>query len=197
MKHKKVIIGLTGSIGSGKSTVAKFFNDCGAAIFDADEEVRNFLRHSTEVKSFFEKQYPEVMHAGRVSRKRVGALIFSDKKARENIESFLHKKVSLQAKTFIEKTRRKVIVLEIPLLFEAGMDQLCDVTVATIADPQERKARVLGRGRMSEAQYNTISKRQLSDKEKKSRVDVVFDTSVPRAKTKNDVIEFYKDIKNA
>lgn len=198
-KHKPIVIGLTGSIGMGKSTVARMFIKLGAAHFDADACVRSLLSEDDKTHHFFETNYPSVFYKGRISRIRVGRLIFSSETKRKKIEAFLHPIVKKEAKRFIEKQKESdAIILDIPLLYESKIDGLCDITCCASAAPEDQKTRVMKRGRLDEKQLEVILKRQLSDKTKRRRSDVVFDTSVDKKETRQMVEAFYKErIENA
>lgn len=194
MLKSKAIVGLTGSIGMGKSTVARMFLKCGATLIDADQIVRELLSDNQKTISFFLKNYPTVFHAGRISRKRVAAILFSSQKNRRNIESFLHPFVKKEMKERIKTAKKKVVVLEVPLLFETGFDRLCDYTVCASAGTAQQKKRVMKRNRMSLDQYRAVLKRQYSDQTKRRRANAVIDTSVSQKETRKVVNELYKEI---
>lgn len=194
LENKKIIIGLTGSIGMGKSTVARMFRKKGASLFDADECVRELLATHKKVSRYFEVNNPEVFFHGKISRKRVGRLIFSSSAQRKKIENFLHPLVKKEAKQFIRQAKTCIIVLEVPLLFETGFDVLCDYTFCVSACFAQQKERFMKRGRMTDDQYKAILKRQYSDRTKRKRADFVIDTSVTQKETRKAVEDIYKEI---
>jgi len=195
---KKIIIGLTGSIGMGKSTVSKMFEKCGATIFDADKCVKDLLLNNKKVIDFFKKHYPESFFHNKISTKRLGGIVFSSSKTRKRIEDFLHPFVEKEAKKAIKKAKTEIIILEIPLLFESGFNYFCDKTICVSASAKKQKERFIKRKRMDEKQYKTILKRQYSDKVKRNLSDIIIDTNVTKKETKKSVEKLYMELtKNA
>jgi dephospho-CoA kinase len=195
-----IIIGLTGSIGMGKSTVATMLRGLGVPVHDADATVHDFLkpggRAFREVCAAFPYfSYPKIY--GRtwkgkkyIRRKELGAVVFQDAIARKKLENILHPLVRESQNEFIRTMRRagkKIICLEIPLLFEAGSDSMVDFVMVTSAPYTVQKRRVLDRPGMTEEKLNAILKTQMPDGEKRARADFIIRTGLSRAQTMKDI----------
>lgn len=143
---RRVVIGVTGTYGSGKSTVAKLFETFGALRLDADAVVHKLYRTDRALARRIGRALgPEVIAArGRPDRKALAARIFADPRARKKLERLVHPLVRRAFRRAIRRSRRRVVVMEVPLLFESGFDRLCDATVA-VTTPERRVAARLGR----------------------------------------------------
>lgn len=195
MKKKVKTIGLTGSIASGKSTIAKMFARHGASIFNADLTVHDLLANDKKTYSFISKEIPEALWQGNISKTRLARAIFSNPQKRELVEAFLHPRVRQQAAGFIRQKRQEgasCVVLDVPLLFEAGFDDLCDVVCCAFAQNSIQKERALQRKGMTAEKFRAISKRQWPATKKKQRADVVFRTDVDKKETQRQVDTFYE-----
>ena len=179
-----LIIGLTGSIGMGKSTAAQRLADNGIAVFDADAEVHRLYRGA--VAPLIEKAFPGSVVDGVVDRSRLGAALMEDKNAIRALEAIVHPLVRKAEREFLraEKARgAEMAVLEIPLLYETGAEAWVDVTVVVSAPPDIQRERVLSRPGMSEEKLAHLLANQMSDAEKRNRADFVVDTSGPIEET--------------
>lgn len=147
-----LIIGLTGSIGVGKSNVAKEFRLLGIDVFDADREVHKMLgRGGIAVKKIAEI-FPETLANGAIDRKKLGDIVFKDSGKLQKLENIVHPLVRAAEHRFISKGRtlqKKMVVLDIPLLFEKGFNQACDYNIVVIAPLFIQRERVLRRSNMS------------------------------------------------
>jgi dephospho-CoA kinase len=178
------IIGLTGSIGMGKSTVAAMFRKLGVPVFDADAEVRRVQGPGGRALAAIEAAFPGTTHAGGLHREKLGAAVFGDHTQLRRLEQILHPLVAEAQSEFLGAHRLKpAIVLDVPLLFEKGGWQRCHLTVVVSAPFRVQRARVLARPGMTRQKFAGILKGQMPDREKRSRADVVIETGRGRRET--------------
>ncbi len=173
-----LIIGLTGSIGMGKSTAAQRFRQNGIAVFDADAEVHRL--YGGEAAPLIEEAFPGTVIDGVVDRARLAAALMDDEATIGRLEAIVHPLVRKAEHAFLqsEKARgARMAVLEIPLLFETGADDRVDVTMVVSAPAEIQRERVLARPGMSEEKLERLLANQLPDAEKRARADFVVDTS--------------------
>lgn len=169
-------LGLTGSIGMGKSTTAKLFAEYGCAVWDADAAVHRLYAKGGAAVSPIGRAFPTAVKDGAVSRDRLKAFIADDPHALETIESIVHPLVASDRAAFLAGTDADITVLDIPLLFETGGDAQMDATVCVTVPTETQKNRVLARGTMTEDQFNAILSKQMPDEEKRARADFVIVT---------------------
>jgi dephospho-CoA kinase len=183
-----LVVGLTGSIGMGKSTVAARFRECGIAVCDADVEVHKL--YSGAAVGPIEAAFPGTTAGGTVDRGRLAAALLADPTGFKRLEAIVHPLVQAVERAFLhaEKARGAALaVLEIPLLFETGGDKRCDVTIVVSAPADVQRERVLARPGMTPEKLAAILARQIPDSEKRRRADFVVDTSVAIAETLAEV----------
>ncbi len=179
-----IIIGLTGSIGMGKSTVAAMFRTLGVPVFDADAEVRRVQGPGGRALAAIEALFPGTTHAGGLHRDRLGAAVFGDTAKLRQLERILHPLVGDAQSRFLGQHRLKdAVVLDVPLLFEKGGWRLCDLSVVVSAPLRVQRARVLARPGMTREKFAAILKSQMSDADKRRRADVVIPTGRGRRTT--------------
>ncbi|PZN96478.1 MAG: dephospho-CoA kinase [Alphaproteobacteria bacterium] len=179
-----IIIGLTGSIGMGKSTVAAMFRSLGVPVFDADAEVRRVQGPGGRALAAIEAAFPGTTHAGGLHRERLGAHVFGNHAGLKQLEAILHPLVAEAQSTFLGAHRRKAaVVLDVPLLFEKGGWRRCHLTVVVSAPARVQRARVLARPGMTAAKFGAILKTQMPDSEKRRRADIVIETGRGRRHT--------------
>lgn len=179
-----IIIGLTGSIGMGKSTVAAMFERLGVPVFDADAAVRRLQGPGGRALAAIETVFPGTTHAGGLHRDKLGAAVFGDVVALRRLEGILHPLVAEAQSAFLGAHRQKdAVVLDVPLLFEKGGWRLCHMTVVVSAPLRVQRARVLRRPGMTQAKFEAILKAQMPDAEKRRRADVVIETGRGRRVT--------------
>ncbi|MFD1160222.1 dephospho-CoA kinase [Roseovarius aestuarii] len=169
-------LGLTGSIGMGKSTTAQLFADEGCAVWDADAAVHRLYSRGGAAVAPMSEAFPEAIVDGAVSRAQLKSVITTDASALKKIEKFVHPLVAWDRDIFLRDCETDIAVLDIPLLFETGSDRHMDATVCVTAPPEIQRKRVLDRGSMSEAELDVILAKQMPDAEKRNRADFVIIT---------------------
>jgi dephospho-CoA kinase len=182
---KPKIIGLTGSIGMGKSTVAAMFAEAGIPVFDADAEVRAMQGPGGELLAPIEAAFPGSTGPGGVHRERLGQLVFADKAALARLEAIVHPAVAAKRAAFLAAHADKpAVVFDIPLLFERGGHESVDMVVVVSAPPEVQRARVLARPGMTAEKFEHILGLQLPDAEKRARAAHVIDTGTSLVETR-------------
>lgn len=173
-----LIIGLTGSIGMGKSTAAARFRENGIAVFDADAEVHRL--YAGPIAAEIESAFPGAAEKGIVDRAKLSALLVERPAGFKELENIVHPRIRQGERRFLQSEHARgapMAVLEVPLLFEAGGSEKVDVKVIVSATSKIQRQRVLPRSGMSEEKLETIVARQLSETEKRNRADFVVDTA--------------------
>lgn len=182
-----ITIGLTGSIGMGKSTAAVMLRRLGAPMFDADAEVHRLLGPGGGAVAAVEREFPGVRdEGGGISRQRLGAQVFGRPEALKRLEAILHPIVRAAERRFVAQGRARrlpLIVLDIPLLFETRADALCDAIVVVSAPAWLQRQRVLRRPGMTSARLASILAAQMPDHEKRRHADFVVETGLGRGLT--------------
>ncbi len=182
------IIGLTGSIGMGKSTVASMFAEAGIPVFDADAEVRAMQAPGGELVPAIEAAFPGTTGPEGVDRERLGAQVFADKAALARLEAIVHPAVAAKRAAFLAKHHdKRAVVFDIPLLFEKGGHESVDMIVVVSAPHDVQRARVLARPGMTPEKFDHIFSLQLHDAEKRTRADHVIDTGTSLEETRAQV----------
>lgn len=188
MTHPK-IIGLTGSIGMGKSTVAAMFADAGIPVFCADTEVRVMQGPGGELVPAIEAAFPGSTGPEGVDRDRLGHQVFADKAALARLEAIVHPAVAAKRAAFLkDNADKRAVVFDIPLLFERGGHESVDMIVVVSAPEEVQRARVLARSGMTVEKFEHIYGLQLHDSEKRARADHVIDTGTILEETRAQVM---------
>jgi dephospho-CoA kinase len=173
------VIGLTGSIGMGKTTAAQLFRRRGVPVYDADRAVHGLSAKGGRAVAAIGRAFPGVVKDGAVDRKKLGAIVFNDAKALKRLESILHPLVAEERRAFLRRMRarrKKAVVLDIPLLFETGNDALADVIVVVSAPAFLQTARVMKRPGMTAEKLAGILSHQMADGDKRRRAHLVVRT---------------------
>jgi len=194
------VLGLTGSIGMGKSTTAAMFADLGCAVWDADAAVHRLYAKGGAAVGDMAVLFPEAVADGTVSRAGLKRIIAADETALHRIEAIVHPLVAEDRAAFLACTETDIAVLDIPLLFEGGYDRQVDGTVCVTAPPDVQRARVLERGTMTEAQLDTILAKQMPDCQKRALATWVIETGTlehARAQVQAVVDAIRQEIRNA
>jgi dephospho-CoA kinase len=183
-------LGLTGSIGMGKSTTAQMFRNEGIPVHDADEVVHDL--YNGPAASPIEKAFPGTTFCGVVDRKVLASKVLNSPEALAKLESIVHPWVHQAETAFLEqheKSGTRLVVLDIPLLFETGAQNRVDKVLVVTASPEIQRQRVLERPGMSEDKFAAIVSRQLPDAQKRARADFVIDTGLGMDNAHNEVRE--------
>ena len=178
-----IILGLTGSVGMGKSTAAREFRRMGIPVHDADKAVHRLLGRGGKAVSAVATAFPGVEKGGVIDRAALGRLVFSDPAALKRLEAILHPLVRQAERAFIARARRqrrKLVVLDIPLLYETGGETRCDKVLVVSAPRRIQLARVMARPGMTAERLAGVEARQMPDAEKRRRADIVIETGLDR-----------------
>lgn len=191
-----LIIGLTGSIGMGKSTVAAMFADAGVPVFDADAEVRAMQGPGGELLQAIEVAFPGSTNDQGVDREALGKLVFGNPDKLAQLEAIVHPAVGLKRADFMAKNASApMMVFDIPLLFEGRGHAAVDVIVVVSAPAEAQRERVLARPGMTVEKFEHILGLQTPDAQKRERADHVIDTGTTLAQTQAQVTELIKKLK--
>ena len=181
-----IVLGLTGSIGMGKTTAAKMFRRMGLPLHDADRAVHRLLARGGAGVAAVEAAFPGVVADGAVDRERLAGQVFEDRAALKRLEGILHPAVRRATRTFLGRqvrAGRRLVVLDIPLLFETGSEAICDAVAVVTAPPFVQRDRVMGRRGMTAVRFQAILAKQMPDREKRRRADFVVKTGLSKAET--------------
>ncbi len=173
-----IVLGLTGSIGMGKSTTAAMFAEEGVPVHDADAAVHAL--YEGEAAPLIEAAFPGTTQDGNVDRQKLGAEVLGNTEALKRLEAIVHPLVAGMRDRFLVKARASgapVALLDIPLLFETGGEKLVDAVVVVTAPADVQRARVMGRPGMTEDKFQALLAKQVPDSEKRRRADYIVDTS--------------------
>jgi dephospho-CoA kinase len=186
-----IVLGLTGSIGMGKSTAAQLLRRMGVPVHDADAAVHRLMAPGGRAVPAVLQAFPGVEGPGGgpgagIDRKALGARVFADRAELKRLEAILHPLVRAEARAFLRRHRRlgaRVVVLDIPLLFETGGERLCDAVIVVTAPAWLQAQRVLRRPGMTPQTFEAVKAKQLPDAEKRRRADYVVPTGLGKADT--------------
>tara|TARA_B110000438_G_scaffold237_1_gene273 strand:+ start:39 stop:653 length:615 start_codon:yes stop_codon:yes gene_type:complete len=198
-----VLLGLTGSIGMGKSTTAAMFLKQGIPVWDADSTVHKLYAKNGAAVKFFIQEIPSAVSNGKVSRVALKKLIKEDINNLKKIEQIVHPLVAKDRLTFIENSKKynaPLIVLDVPLLFETGFYKLVDYIAVVTVDYTTQKQRVLDRESMTEEMFTQILDKQVSNEEKKRKADFIIPTETIEAaesKVQEIIFQLERQVRNA
>ncbi len=193
---KPLIIGLTGSIGMGKSTVAAMFADEGISVFDADAAVHAMQAAGGELVSEIEAAFPGTTGGNGVDRKALGAAVLGDRDKLAKLEAIIHPAVARCRSRFLaEHHAEDLLLFDIPLLFEKGGHTGVDVTVVVSAPAHVQRERVLARPGVAVERFEHILALQMNDADKRARADHVIDTGAILSETRTQVRNLVKSLR--
>jgi len=173
-----IVLGLTGSIGMGKSTTAQLFAEAGVPVYDADATVHRL--YEGEAVPVIEAAFPGTTANGKVDRNKLSAQVVHDPAAMKQLERIVHPMLGASRQKFLldaEQSGAPVVVVDVPLLFETGGEKRVDAVVVVTTTPEIQRKRILARDNMTGEKLDAILARQLPDAEKRARADFVVDTS--------------------
>jgi len=196
-----IVLGVTGSVGMGKSTAAAMLRRLGIPVHDSDATVHRLLAPHGAAVTAIATAFPEVRGAdGGIDRARLGREVFGDPEALKRLERILHPLVRRSQDRFLKLARGRrvpIVALDIPLLFETGGDRRCDRVVVVSAPAAVQRARVMARPGMSEARFRAILAKQLPDAEKRRRADYVVVSGLGRALTFRRIERIVRSLQKA
>lgn len=190
-----IVLGLTGSIGMGKSTTARMFAEAGVPVHDSDEAVHRL--YSGKAAPLIEEAFPGSTRAGVVDRGLLGQKVLGNPDALRRLEGIVHPLVREDAEEFLEHHRKagsRLVVLDIPLLFETGGRDRVDKVVVVTASPEIQQQRVLERPGMTEEKFRSILTKQMPDDEKRSRANYIIDTGKGMDAARSAVAAIIEDL---
>jgi dephospho-CoA kinase len=176
--ERPFVLCLTGSLGMGKSTAAKFFAECGVPVHDSDAVVHAL--YEGEAVPLIERAFPGSALDGKVDRKALGGMVLNDEAALARLEAIIHPLVTASRQKFLTEAAARgapVVVVDIPLLFETEAESRCDAVVVVSAPAEMQRARAFGRPGMTEEKFAALLAKQIPDAEKRRRADFVVDSS--------------------
>ena len=185
-------LGLTGSIGMGKSTTAAMFRDEGVPVWDADATVHKLYAKGGATVLPIGQEFPDAIVDGAVDRDQLKQIIANDAGVLPKLEAIVHPLVAADRAEFIDTNKAELVVFDIPLLFETGADTRLDSVLVVTCPSEVQAKRVLDRGTMSSEQFQMILSRQMPDAEKRARADHVIETltlDATRAAVRNLIAE--------
>lgn len=200
MIRGRFVIGLTGSIGMGKSFAASCLRREGIPVFDADAEVHKLMKKGGRAVKAVEAAFPGAITDGSVDRPKLGSIVFGDPTALARLEKILHPMVGESEKRFLARAARlgwKVVARDVPLLFETGGDMRCDITLVVSAPPHVQRTRVLARPGMTSQRFEQVLAKQLSDVEKRRRADIVIPSGLGKRLTRDRIRKALRVIRKA
>ena len=181
-----IVVGLTGSIGMGKSNAAHVLRRLGVPVHDADGAVHRLMGPGGRAVRKVAEAFPQALAGNRIDRKVLGDLVFGDTPALRRLEAIIHPLVRQSSRAFLDaaaRRRMRIVVLDIPLLYESGGDKTVDAVIVVSAHRQIQRQRVMARPGMTEDKFRAILARQVPDAEKRRRADYVVFTGGHRGET--------------
>ena len=193
-----IVIGLTGSIGMGKTTTSKMFEEAGCPVFDADKTVHDLYDKGGEAVPLIRSVFPDAVTDGAINRKALGAHMRADPLNLTVLESFIHPMVAKARQRFFDtaqKNKADIVIMDVPLLFETGGDAYVDKIVVVTAPYATQEKRVLARPGMSVEMFQTLLKRQTPDAEKRKRADYLIFTNKGLEAARKQVQDILKELR--
>jgi len=193
-----IVLGLTGSIGMGKSTVAAILRRLGVPVHDADAAVHRLLGRGGRAVAAVARLFPDALKDGAIDRRSLGRIVFADPGALARLEALLHPMVRREERQFLATQRRAgepLAALDIPLLYETGGEARCDAVMVVSAPRRVQLGRVLARPGMTAEKLAAIEARQLSDAEKRSRADYLVPTGLGKRESYRRVAGIVRELR--
>jgi dephospho-CoA kinase len=193
-----IVLGLTGSIGMGKSTTANLLREAGIPVHDADEAVARFYAEGGEAVGPVGRAFPQALINGAIDRERLSGLVLGNPDALKRLEAIVHPLVKQDRIRFLTASRAagtEAVVLEVQLLFEVGAEEEVDAVIVVTAPPALQRERVLQRPGMNPEKFERILTRQIPDAEKRARADFVIDTGHGLERAREQVAEVLATIR--
>jgi dephospho-CoA kinase len=196
----RYVIGLTGSIGMGKSFASSLIRRAGVPVFDADAEVHVLMGKGGRAVKAVEAAFPGVVIDGAVDRPSLGAQVFGDAGALKRLERILHPMVGQSERAFMSRAarnRHRIVARDVPLLFETGGDKRCDLTIVVSAPAHIQRYRVLARPGMTEERLAQVRGKQMPDAQKRARADIVIPSGIGKRETWKHIQRALRQAKSA
>ncbi len=171
-----IVIGLTGSIGMGKSTVTQMFRDLGISVHEADACVHTLFEKDSEIIAKIAALLPKATENGKIDRKILGDYAFASKNNMQQLEAIVYPKLAQKQREFLSGQTGDIVALDIPLLFEGGYEKICNYVIVVTCAPKLQEQRVLKRPNMTMHRLQQISSLQMSEQEKIARADFIIHT---------------------
>ena len=187
------ILGLTGAIGAGKSTLAKYLEKEGVPVHSSDSEIHSLLKTDLEVQQKVRTLWPDVFIRGRIDRNLLGERVLSSPSSLSQLEDILYPSLAHRQKLFLDKNKilnYQFVVLEVPLLFEVGLDRYCDYVILASTPLYLRKLRVLKRKGMTLKKFKAFESHQMKESERKKRADFI----IPCGREKGSALKRIREI---
>lgn len=195
---KSVVVGLTGCMGAGKSTAVKMIRQMVVPVFDSDESVHRLMRENRGMIALFARRHPQSVVRGEIDRGVLSALIDEKKLDVRELEQMIYPFLETELRGFFARHRAEpVVVLDVPLLFESGWDRFCDKIIVVTAPADVLKKRVFERAGMTDEKYTALTRRQMSDAEKRAKADYVVETQRGIEPVREKLAEILEEIKCA
>jgi dephospho-CoA kinase len=195
-----IVLGLTGSVGMGKSTAAAMLRRLGVPVHDADATVHRLMAHGGAAVAAVAKAFPDMRRKdGGIDRVALGRRVFADAKALQRLERILHPLVRQSQQSFLAAARARrepLVVLDVPLLFESGGKARWDKVLVVSAPAAVQRARVMARPGMTEARFRAILAKQMPDAEKRRRADYVVQSGLGRALTYRTLRRILRELRH-
>jgi len=191
-----VVVGITGNMGAGKSTAVKMIREMVVPVFEADKAVHILMRDNRKMKALFYRKFPESVVNDEIDRTVLSSLIKDGKLDVRQLEQMIYPFLEQELQNFFMRHNREpVVVLDVPLLFEAGWDKFCDEIIVVSAPAEVLRQRVFERPGMTEEKYNALTARQMPDEEKRQKADYVIETQYGTEPVRQRLIEIMDEIK--
>lgn len=189
-------VGLTGSIGMGKTETAKMFHEAGIPVFDSDAAVHELLTENGAAVDLVEAAFPGVKKGTQIDRVLLAGKVFGNSSALIKLEEILHPMVSEMRNQFVSSVKSDLVVFDIPLLFEKSYENECDMIVVVTAPAAVQKERVLSRPSMTEKRFQNILNKQMPDDKKREKADFIIQTDKGFDYAKTQVRHIINEIRN-